>query len=55
MNANLLTPLLFALLRSRDAFHVFITNVDDNCWVPYLSGLVCGLIYNFKARILEYE
>jgi hypothetical protein len=55
LNINILTPLLFSVLRNREAYHQFIREVDDQVWAPYLNGIVCGLIYNFKARILEYE
>jgi Na+/phosphate symporter len=52
MNINILTPFLLAILRHRQAFHEFISQVDDRVWVQYLNGIVFGLIYNFKMRIL---
>lgn len=55
LNANILTPLLFAILRNKIAFLDFIENVDHSIWASYLNGLVFGLIFNFKARILQYE
>ena len=55
MDSNILTPLLLSLLRNRSSLLLFISQIDDNVWVEYLNGLVCGLIFNFKIGILEYE
>ena len=54
LNTNILTPLLFSILRHREQFISFIEQVDDVCWAKYLNALAYGLILNFKARILEY-
>ena len=55
LNTNILTPLLFAILRHREMFIQFISQANDECWADYLNGLAYGLILNFKTRILEYE
>lgn len=55
LNTNILTPLLFAILRHSEGFTRFINEAEDECWVDYLNGLALGLVLNFKARILEYE
>lgn len=52
---NILTPLLFGLLRHRSAFLDFISQANDPIWLPYLNALLAGLSLNFKCRILEYE
>lgn len=55
LRTNILTPLLFGLLRHRTDFLRFIDEVDSPVWLPYLNTILSGIAINFKFRILEYE
>jgi hypothetical protein len=55
LRTNILTPLLFGVLRHREAFLQFIKQVDSPIWLPYLNAILAGIIINLKFRILEYE
>ena len=55
IRTNILTPLLFGILRHREAFLKFIQDADSSIWLPYLNALISGIAINLKFRILEYE
>jgi hypothetical protein len=55
MAANIITPLLFGIMRNYDKFNKFILEADSPIWLPYLNCLIGGIIINLKFRILEYE
>lgn len=52
LRTNILTPLLFGLLRHREEFLKFIDQIDSPIWLPYLNALVSGIAINLKFRIL---
>ena len=55
LRTNILTPLLFGMLRHRESFLTFIEGVDSDKWMPYLNAIIAGITINLKFRILEYE
>ena len=55
LRSNIVTPLLFGLLRHRLAFKDFIEQAQSEVWLPYLNTIIGAIAINFKLRILEYE
>ena len=55
LRTNILTPLLFGLLRHRQHFLKFISEAHHPCWLPYLNAIISAIAINLKLRILEYR
>lgn len=55
VRTNILTPLLFGILRHRECFLQFIEEASSEVWLPYLNVIISGIAINLKFRILEYE
>ena len=52
LRTNILTPLLFGILRHRESFLGFIEAADSQLWLPYLNTIIAAIAINLKFRIL---